>query len=552
MSAFQLHPSRWIAILAGLVLFFVVISGKVRYTFGDARYALLESQAILEDGTYRLDDYVNELPLGHAPLGPGWVIFHSEKNGHFYYDYPVGTSVFALPFVAVARAWGMNPASYWDDDQLQIFIAATLLVVVFLLLIRLSLLYLDDWAALVFSLLFVAGTSLMSGMGTALWSFDFETVFLLLGVLELAEVARGKRPKVRGIWFGFLLFAAYLCRPTAMVFILLGFIYLGWKQRKALLPAMVTSAALLGLFVLWSLLEMQVWLPRYYQPGNWKPYGEFFHNLWPIWLGPARGLFSFTPILLLGLLGWAFAKQRKDPLYILMWVWFALHTWMVLKSKTPWGGWCYGPRFYTEILPGLALTLLMTFESLEHVRLRWKQIVGTAFLVFSCFGVYVHTWQGLYTPQTADWNDHPNIDEAWAMVRWDWRYPQFLASPHQLDVRKRENDMAAEVSTLLDQIPANGTLLFGLPDPGTRAVFAHWNRKDVLRKGKPVFNSVMAISKAGYKEFWFKPDLRDFLRTDWRVVIDPPIVDSIMGPDSTMIAAPLPVLCHALLKIDAP
>jgi hypothetical protein len=191
----------------------------------------------------------------------------------------------------------------------------------------------------------------------------------------------------------------------------------------------------------------------------------------------------------------------------------------------------------------------MTFKSIESTRERIRNAVGGLFMVLSCFGVFVHTWQGLYHPDTIAWNDHPSVNEAWACVRWDWRYPQFLASPHQLAARKRENDMGPGIAAQLDQVPAGGALLAGTPDAVTREIFRYWNRHDVLHKGKPVFNSVAAISKAGFIDFWYHRSLGPMLEKDWRVRLEAPKEDRTLGPDSTMDS--LPPLLHATILPEA-
>jgi hypothetical protein len=549
MAAFQLQPSRLLAILGAIILITVVLASKVRYTHGDSRYSLLASQAFLEQGNFRLDNYGHDWNLSAVNNGKDWMIYYNPAVKHVYYDYPIGTPLFSVPFVAVARALGMVPADMGQDSELQMYIAAFLLAVIFLLLFRLALLYLDEWAALLFATLYVYGTSLASVLGTALWSADFQTLFILLAILEIAEAVRGKREKIRGGWLGFLLFAAYLCKPTSMWLILIVFGYMAWKHRKQLWLTMGVSGGLLLLFMLWSWLEMHTILPRYYLPGNWEPYGDAAANFWPILIGPARGLFSFTPVLLLAFVGWGLKKLRKDPLFWAMWLWLAFQTWMILRSKNPWGGWCYGPRLYVEVLPGMALALLMTLEGVDGLKPRLRNALAGLFLVFSVFGVYVHTWQGLYAPVTNSWNAIPYVDQAWRVVRWDWRYPQFMASHYQLEQRKWENEMAGSVVVLLDQIPEGAALLYGPRTPGITDIMDYWNRHDVLHKGKPVFNASTAIHRAGFKEFWFATDRLEELRMDHRVRIDPPIVqDSIWGPDSVRILSPLPSLGHARFK----
>ncbi len=542
---FDLHPSRWVALIAAFALFFIVLSGKVRYTTGDSRYALLASQALLEHGNLRLDAYNDRFGLWEWNDGHLWMVYKDATTGHTYYDYPVGTPIFAAPFVALGRAVGMSPINKNDDSDMQMLIASTLLILIFLLLFRLALLYIGDWPALLFAALFTFGTSLISTLGTALWSQNFEVVFICLILLELATVARGKRENVRGGWLGAFLFAAYLCRPTAAPLIVVVFGYLLWKQRKALPWALGVSGGLFLAFVIWARLEQGMWLPQYYSPGHWKPYGDYMHNLWPVLFGPARGLFSFTPVLVLMFVGFAVAKLRKDALFLAMWVWLILLTVVVVRSKNPWGGWCYGPRFYSEILPGLALVLLMTMEAADNWAMRWRKAYAVSFLSFSLLGIYIHTWQGVYNQAVQDWNGNPNIDESWRIMRWDWRYPQFMASWRQLSKHLKERELSGLVQETMDKVPPGQALLFGDPNPDFKDYFDYWNAKDRLHTGKFVYNTVHDIRAAGYDEFWYAGDIYSKAGNYQFVVWEPPTPDSIMGPSDTLIKAPTPSLGHA-------
>lgn len=521
MTAFSLHPTRWLALIACFAIFYIVFSGNVRYTQGDSRYSLLATTAILETGTMRLDQYAQELRLKELNHGKDWMLYRNPNNNHLYYDYPVGTPIFSIPFVALARMGGMDMLVIWEDNDLQILIAGFLLASIFLLIFRISRYFVEDWAALIFSLLLIFGTSLMSTLGTALWSQNFQTLFITAILLELVESVKGKRLAPRPYWLGFLLFAAWLCRPTAMFFdaFVVGIVF--WKFRSSFVKVSLTLGAFLSVFALWSILEMGTIFPRYYLPGTWEAYGHPFQNLQPILIGPARGLFSFTPVLLLGFIGFAFKSLRRHPLYLLVMVSFIFHTWMILQSKNPWGGWCYGPRFYAELVPVFGLALLMTAEAIQNSKIYLQKAWGVIFVLFSAFGIYVHTAQGIYNGATMSWNGVPHIDDAWPVVRSDWRYPQFLATPYQIGAKMRENHNGGRISALFDAKPEMKVLLSEKPDPGFRKNFAFWNRHQTIGKNRFVFNSIAAIKNAGFSDFWFESRLLEDLKGDWRVQIMP-------------------------------
>jgi hypothetical protein len=500
---FEISIARWAMWIAAFVVFLVVISGRVRYTEGDSRYALVASMALIEHGSLRLDPYAQELDLEKLNNGHYWMVTHAGKDNHAYYDYPVGTPVLAAPFVMVGRLLGMNPLQREDDTALQIGIAAILCAAIFLLLFRLANLYLGDWAALIFSLALVFGSSLTSTMGTALWSQNFQTVIVVLILLELAEWERGKRAQIRGAWLGGLLFAAYLCRPTSVALILPVFGYLAWRQRKALPWAVGVSAGLLLLFVLWSWLEMGRLLPRYYDPTSWQSSTGFWGQWLPLWFGPARGLWAFTPALTLVFGGWALRKVRLQPLHILFWAWIVVHTVLLARSQAPWGGWSYGPRFFTELVPGLGLVLLLMADAMSALHRRWRSALLGIFVVLSAAGIYIHTLQGLYNIETMAWNDNPNIDQTWKERRWDWRHPQFLASWRMRQNMIDQHNLERLAQQVLLRLPDDVAVLLGEPDPLAREVFAAWNDEDHFQHRQKLYNSSYALHAAGQHEFYF-------------------------------------------------
>jgi hypothetical protein len=526
---FEIPMARWALWLAAFLVFIVVMTGKVRYTEGDSRYSLLATMSLMENGNLRLDNYVSELDLEALNNGHNWMIFRSGKDSHFYYDYPVGTQVFALPFVWVGKQLGMNPIHIADDTSMQIGIAAILCVLIFLLMHRLARLYLGEWASLLFALAIFFGTPLISTMGTALWSHNFQTLFTVLVLLELAEWERGKRPKIRGAWMGFLLFAAYLCRPTSAALVVAVVGWLVWKNRKALPWTLGVSGGLFLLFMLWSWLEFQLPLPRYYDPTLWKPGTGFWEHLLPLWFGPARGLWSFTPALILVFAGWAIRKVRFQPLHLMVWLWLILHTYLLMRSQSPWAGWSFGPRFFTEVVPGLALILLLIAQQLPTFSINFPKIISRLklkfltrrqmlasslsplapnplpliFILLSMAGIYIHTFQGLNNIETQAWNDNPNIDQHWPERRWDWRHPQFLASAYQRTKLEQETATKIRLNQLLQRLPQGATFYYGPPDPNLRQCFIRWNRQDHFGRGQLLCNSLYTLQSVPTPEFWF-------------------------------------------------
>lgn len=520
MYQIQLSLRQWALLISVVVIALIVLTGNVRYTRGDSRYSLLASQAILEHGSIHLDPYEQDLGLARHNGQKGWMLMHWGETKHTYYFYPIGTSLISLPFVFLGNMVGMNMVHYDQESQMQLMISAVVLILIFLQLYRLSRLFLDEWVAHVFALTMVLGTSLISTHGVALWSQTYETLAILTVLLLFARAKFEEGYTLKGWQVGVLLFVAYLCRPTASVFVALSLGYVFWQHRSALPKVLLYAGGLFLLFVLWSFIEFQSFLPRYYDPATWKPKGEpqFFQNFLAMLFSPARGLVVFTPVVLLGLAGLGMRSVRLHPLYLLVTAWLLLHTIVIARSPMPWGGWCYGPRFYAEMIPGLALVLLLVARNLGELPQRLQAWIPRIFLVFSFFGLYVHAYKGIYDVTTFGWNGSPAIDEFWADYRWNWRYPQFMSSEDLNKRKNREFEMRYSLSLLSSHLPENSSLLYGVADGELRDFFQSWNKHDKI-PGHKLYNSLSAIERDEQMEFWFTQEKLGYVAglNVWRI-----------------------------------
>ena len=105
-----------------------------------------------------------------------------------------------------------------------------------------------------------------------------------------------------------------------------------------------------------------------------------------------------------------------------------------------WGGWGFGSRLMTDVLPAfLLLALLVAASARQNLSDgAWRAAVA-AFGALALVAVLINSGQGLYNPATLAWNRWPmpggpgEAGEEALML--DWRYPQFLAGTNQLAAR---------------------------------------------------------------------------------------------------------------------
>ena len=230
------------------------------------------------------------------------------------------------------------------------------------------------------------------------------------------------------------LFMAYLCRPTLALLspFLLLFVF-SYHRMVA-----IQAGALLAVFLLALVgLSMHEWgqiLPDYYLPQRLSG-TQFGLALYGNLLSPARGLLVYSPFIALAWLCYRDAipslSLKKSWLLIGL-AWPVLH-WIAISRFPVWAaGWSYGPRFMTDVLPGLFLLTIRTWP--VSVALSGRRVAVVVLALGCAFAVYVNAWQGLFNPYTARWNMQPGIGDHPEYL-FDWRYPQFLHNQARHDAR---------------------------------------------------------------------------------------------------------------------
>jgi hypothetical protein len=502
-------------------VFIIVRHGQVKQTIGDPQLTLLTSQAILEHGSLKLTSYKNELSEAQFSNG-NWKCFY--RHGDVYYTYPIGTSVLCLPAVFIANQLGMDMANREHDERLQVILAAFCCVLLIIQLYRLFRYWFDAWPAFGLALLFFFSTSLVSTMGTALWSFGTEMLFILEVLLEIIAVEKGKRTEIRTARVGAFLFLAWFCRPSAISFLLIVFTWLMLRKAwKPLLRVLLFSGIGLLLFIGFSLLVYGDLLHPYYNPLHWsRPNQE--HNSFYIWMGlwfsPARGLFAFSPLLLLLPFGALLANVRRNRLFIIMAVWLMLHTLLLTRNANWWGGWSFGPRLFTDILPAFAILFAVAWEPVtERLRGLTRQVLAALLALTAFAGVYIHAVQGLMNPASFVWNMGPEIDTETDFYIFNWNYPQFMATEQTNRQKLREFELRERMPLWNRYLPENTTLLIGGNDAELRTICANINADKNENRGLQL---VCSLGSVHQPSFYALPDLADTIRKNKNYRIVPP------------------------------
>ena len=410
----------------------MVVRSPVSYTGSDPRATLLLSQVMIENQSIKLDQYKDD-NYGYA--------IH-KKNDHYYYYFPIGTSVSSIPFVWFQTVILNNDMNNRANDKIaQKFIAGIVSVMIFILLYSTAKVYLNSTLSIALALAFWMGTSFSSTLGQALWSHDFASLYALLSILLTLKITKAHRDNY-WIFLGFILFMAYLTRPTMSLLTVTIVLYLFLNKKKIIA---VKTACMVGLllvvFAVFSLFEFNQILPDYYLPKRLSSdtfWTAFYGNIF----SPSRGLLIFSPFLFLFLVNIkdTFNILNDDKTLILFLSWIILHLIVISKFPHWWAGWSYGPRFMTDVLPAIFLLFVIHISySYREKSSAQKNIISFFLILTFSIAVYFNFAQGLYNKYTYSWNSAPNIDK-YPEYLFDWNYPQFFHNHDRHIKRIREHN----------------------------------------------------------------------------------------------------------------
>jgi hypothetical protein len=420
-----MEPRRFrllLKLLIGAVVV-VALSSRVRDVRSDPRATLVATQVLLAHGTLAMDS------LGPERLRDYGYVF-GEHGGHYYSRFPLGTSLLATPFVFVARLLGLDLREYENERLLQVLLVALVAAADVALLVRLARFWLAPGWALAAAAVVWFGSSLASTQVTALWSHDFATLLALVALVLGLGAARERAP-VPALAIAFALLFAYLCRPTFSVFAVALLAYLFAHDRRGALKAAGLLVVGLGLFVAVCWFALGQPLPDYYLPQRLRG-SHYLTALVGNLVSPSRGLFVYSPVVLLPLVFLratvrGFARE-KSLLFVAV-AWPLAHLLLVSRLRHWWAGYSFGPRFLTDVIPGLFVLLCVALRaSLE----RRPRVTALVFALLGAGSCAINTVQGLYNRAPKYWNAAPNIDTHPELV-FDWSYPQFLHT----DARQR-------------------------------------------------------------------------------------------------------------------
>ncbi|MBK9146777.1 MAG: hypothetical protein IPM12_03030 [Flavobacteriales bacterium] len=286
----------------------------------------------------------------------------------------------------------------------------------------------------------VAWVLIAIGFGTQLmqysalqpgWShvYSFSAVSLFLLTAHRFATARSVRWLVAA---AALLGLIVLIRPVNGLVLLALPVVLGdaWQDalRRAVQHPLILVIAVIACGAVVSIQPL-LW---YAQIGKWYAYGytgEGFHWDRPealkVLFGFRRGLFLWTPVLLLALfgMGWLLLKDRARGIGMLLY--WAANLYVI----SAWWIWYYGSGFGSRVFVDHYPVLAMPMAFVLQAATKRGLLFARGFIALCCALLLFQMWQysaGILHPESMD-----RVKYAYAFLRWDDSYRHALGGNYQ-------------------------------------------------------------------------------------------------------------------------
>jgi hypothetical protein len=451
VKPYNLDMGMMVAATLAAIMFYMTYTSPVSYVGGDAHLSLLVSQAILTHRTIRLDSYID---VGNVTASDYQL---AQYDGHYYYYGPLGTSLLSIPVVWLSNQVGLDMAVAGDDYRLQNFLAAILCSLVLVACYQICRCFLDWPASALITTVTAFGSAFSSTLGTALWSHNCAALTILIALFLLVRRLQDPTKRLNPFLFGFVLFFAYLCRPTSAIFVLSMLALILMLERRLFVRTVIALAIPAFFLMVYSWSVYGLLLPPYYLPERHgilpnQVLEDQYSAIDPVSIGvvlygllfsPSRGLFTFSPFFLLALaaIPW---RQLRPPQTILLWsvlAWVTLQVLVLSRHRIWWGGHSFGPRLFTDITPAFLIVSAIAWRAISTQWTAWKRrMVAAVYIATGIVGILIHSYTGLFNLSSTDWNGGLMSPDVGYQLEYlfDWRFPQFWIERDSICTRNAE------------------------------------------------------------------------------------------------------------------
>ena len=232
--------------------------------------------------------------------------------------------------------------------------------------------------------------TLAYALGTTVWSQSSQhllqhgfSCFMMLGALAFLLRCGGRKKFL--LLSGLCVALAVMERYNNIFFAVAAAGYVAalyYRRPAALLSFMAAPVTLGALLLSYNFHYFNTFTGGYYRLGGVSRH--ILTGLAGILISPSRGLFVYSPFLLVAVAGIVVfivkKEYRRTPLLAGMIAVIVINIVIVSRWPSWWGGWCYGPRLLTEIVPLMILFIPFLIDAFPRSRTLRGTLVATVVL----------------------------------------------------------------------------------------------------------------------------------------------------------------------------
>ncbi len=426
-----------------IVVFIAYISSPIITPY-DSRWSVHTSLSIIQQGNTDLNEYTEEI------INNDYYAIE-EIDGYYYTIFPVGTSLLAVPFVAIVdiifepliklfpalsdlfkerlRQHGIHVEELQlihVSPAIELVIASFFCALTAVVIFSIARLRLPTSYAITIVFIFAFCTSSWSISSRALWQHGPSMLMLSFALyLLLKENKEGSALH----YIAIPLALAFIVRPTNAIPILFISLYILINYRHAFLKYLLVAAPFAIVYFTYNISIYGDMFPSYTQLNRVFYATNLMEALVGNLISPSRGVFVYSPVLILSIYGFIqFFPCKNDmfnSLVFLVLVIIFCHWLLISSFPIWWAGHSYGPRFFADMMPLFMYPIVLVFEKIISLQTTKKLVILVAIAPLIMFSFYVH-YKGAYIHAVYEWNVTPTNIDSDSDRLWDWNDSQIF------------------------------------------------------------------------------------------------------------------------------
>jgi hypothetical protein len=400
---------------------------------GDSKPAKVLPLSILLAHDVYLDWFAPNVLQGSNGNGTHiYAIVH--RRGHWVSVFPIVTPILITPLYIPLAYYLTRSHLSLDSYQFQRLLdvmeklSASIITSLSAVFLYLCLVRLTDRRSVALGLTFIYALASETWVisSQALWAHGMTE--LLIGLaLWLLLIAETNPAALFGVGLALSLNTAN--RPANVILGVLLSLYVlrahGWQSWRFFVPP-----ALIAPLYLWYNFHFLGMLSGETMDGGFST--PLAVGLAGVLFSPSRGLFIYTPWVLFSCWGIiaVFAASRERTLYRYLALAVIGETIVYAKYYYWWGGWCFGPRYFADLMPILTILLIPIFKPLMQRSVLKYIFISLVTLSFGVqvVGAYFRFNLEIHPNQLWSWRDSQLVDaiKTHSLAMWSPRHSRLL------------------------------------------------------------------------------------------------------------------------------